>query len=84
MMEKPRRRIELKLTIGADNWDALRGALKSIQTKIAISGSLSTSSVSGGYDSGWIYECSERSEITHESWAEDLNAYLAALSTEAP
>jgi hypothetical protein len=80
MMEKPRRRIELKLTISADNWDALRGALKSIQREIAISGSLSTSSVSGGYHYGWIYECSERPEITHKSFSEDLKVYLAALN----
>jgi hypothetical protein len=79
---KPRRRIELKLTIGADNWDALRGALKSIQTEVAIHGRLSTSGVSGGYDSGWVYECSERPEITHDSWAADLNNYLACSSTD--
>jgi hypothetical protein len=82
-MDKPRRRIEAKLTISADDWDAFCGALKSIRRDISIHGALSKSSVSGGYDRGWIIECSERPEITHDSWLADLDAYLAAIKAEA-
>jgi hypothetical protein len=82
MSEKPRRRIEVKLTISADDWDALRGALDSIERQIAQNGGLPGTSISGGYDRGWILECSEKPEITHDSWYADLTAHLEGANTE--
>ena len=80
-MEAPRRRVVLELSVGGDSWQDIQFALKSLQTEIAMSGSLSTSCVSGGYSSGWNFTSSEDESITHDSWAEANERYCALLTT---
>jgi len=77
MGDAPRRRIEATIRISADSWSDMAGALHCLETEIARTGSLSTSSVSGGYSHGWIVETSEDETITHDTWVYSLNAYLA-------
>lgn len=75
--EKPKRRYELDLHLGADSLESLRGAINSIlfdidrhpvDTPIDI--------VSGGYDSGYSLKCAVDTSITHDSWYEQLKVYL--------
>ena len=72
----PRRRVIVCAKIEGDSWDDIDRAFYQLRTEIAMSGCLSKSSVSGGYNSGWIITSDEDDTITHESWAADLNAYL--------
>lgn len=78
-MERPRRRVVLKLDLEADSWEDAERALHSLRTEIAMSGSLSKGCVSGGYSSGWHYTTSEDESITHDSWAAANDAYCATL-----
>lgn len=75
-MDKPRRRVVVDIKLEGDDWDEIQRALHQLRTEIAMSGSLSTSSVSGGYGSGWIVTSNEDDSITHDSWAAALDAYL--------
>ena len=77
----PRRRIEASFRISADSWDELSRALHSIRTDLAVARMLPKSSVSGGYGSGWIIEASEDETVTHDSWAAELDAWLANKDT---
>jgi hypothetical protein len=80
-IEKPRRKIVVLAKLEADDWDAMLGTLRGLETQIAMHGSLSASSVSGGYSTGHIVVCDEDGSMTHVKWAEDLNAYLTSLPT---
>lgn len=75
----PRRRIEASIRISADSWDDLRRELNHLATEIASHGMLSKWSVSGGYSTGHIIETSEDETITHDSWAEENEAYCRSL-----
>lgn len=79
-MDKPRRRLEFELHIGADNMEELKAALRDIETQAAI-GELSASCVSGGVGSGWRYSLSEDKSITHESYMAVLKRYLKERDT---
>lgn len=72
---KPRRRIEIDLKIGADDWRELRGILRHLETEIAMHERLSNT-VSGGYGSGFVMSVDEDESITHDSWAAELERYL--------
>lgn len=77
---KPRRRVVMVAKLEADSWDDLHGALNSLSTEIAMHGRLSASSVSGGYSGGHIIVTSEDGDITHDSWAVELNRYLESMA----
>lgn len=82
--EKPRRRVVLDLNMEGDSWEDIQRGLHSLQTEIAVSGSLSTQCVSGGYSSGWHFTSSEDDTITHDSWSVEIEHYCAALRTKEP
>jgi hypothetical protein len=79
LQRKPRRRIEFIAKIGADSWKDLQHELSHLATEIARHGRLSASSCSGGYSAGHIVVTSENGDITHDSWAKELDDYLEAL-----
>lgn len=79
LQRKPRRRIEFIAKIGADSWKDLQHELSHLATEIARHGRLSASSCSGGYSAGHIVVTSEDGDITHDSWAKELNYYVEAL-----
>lgn len=76
----PRRRVKTTIKIQADSWEDMRGALRCIQTDLAISGGSFSNSVAEGYSFGWIITSDEDETITHESWAEENDLYCIALT----
>lgn len=75
----PRRAIRILAQIDADDWHSVESTLRGILLEIMTSGSLSKSSVSGGYSAGHIIITSEE-PITHDAWAIELERYLAEMS----
>jgi hypothetical protein len=79
----PRRRVEIKISIGADSWEEARYAIRAIETDLIMNGGkLSPWAVSGGVDSGYSYVASEDEAITHESWRAANEAYCQSLSSD--
>ena len=78
----PRRRVVVKLQIGADSWEELRGIFRGLETRLVVDGRLSATCISGGYSSGYIMESNEDESITHDSWAEANEAYCASLKAQ--
>lgn len=77
----PRRRVEIKISIGADSWEEARWAICQIETDlVANGGKLSPVMVSGGVSVGYNYTASEDETVTHESWREANEAYCRSLS----
>ncbi len=75
MTTKPRRAYMLELKIGADTKNDLIGVLR--QLEFEIGADLLTQGVSGGYSSGYTYKLDIDESITHDSYIEALNGYLA-------
>ena len=73
----PHRAVELNITIGADDDDALVRALQSLINKIRV-GDLSTKSVAGGAEFGWEYTVARDPAMTNERYFAAVDAYLAA------
>jgi hypothetical protein len=74
---KPRRRIELVLTLGADSWEDAADALFNLAQEIE-RGRLRGRAVTGGYSSGHTFESSEDETVTHDSYFAALDEYLSA------
>lgn len=72
---KPRRAFVLDLKVEADDLDSLLGYLRSFETDLYLN-RISTG-VSGGYSAGSQYSLSIDETITHDSWAEALEKYIA-------
>lgn len=80
----PHRKIEIELKLSADTWRDVQAAFNILERDVAVSGELSTSSVSGGYSMGWILTSKVDENMTHEIWEAALNVYLDDLKkTEA-
>lgn len=75
--EAPRRAVRLTLKLEADDRGSLAHALFELSNR-ADRGEL-TNGVSGGSDSGYIYEYSESDTPTHNEYFEQLRKYLEAL-----
>ncbi len=78
-MDKPRRRFVMTLELGADSMDALRGDLRSILWSLDGIEERPWSSLSGGPATGHILKIEFDPAMTHESYHERLQAYLASL-----
>jgi len=77
----PRRRVEIKISIGADNWQEARWAIRQIETDLVSNGGkLKPMTISGGCNVGYSYRASEDESITHESWLEANDAYCRSLA----
>ena len=73
----PKRRFEITITAGADEWEALVHELKESAFHVADHG-LECSSVSGGPSSHHTVTIHHNPEQTHEKYFEELDVYLAA------
>lgn len=71
----PHRAFRLTLQLDADDRSALASALVHLADRVDRS-EISTG-VSGGPDSGWIYELLHDPAMTHEAYFEEVRAYLA-------
>lgn len=84
MTKEPHRKIEVELKISADSWRDVQAAFNMLERDIAVSGQLSTSSISGGCSVGWILTSKVDENMTHEIWEGELEAYLADLRATPP
>lgn len=85
LKESPRRRVVTIAKIEGDTWADVGARLHSLADEIARKGRLPANSVSGGYNDGHIVVSDENGDITHDSWAAELSAWLdarAALSAQ--
>lgn len=80
IVKEIRRAFVLTLTVGADTRRALAGALYNLAYRVEAEEI--TEGVSGGYDSGYTYKLDVDESITHDSYFEELNAYLDAKRKE--
>ena len=72
-MERPQRRFQVTIELGADDDKELATALRQVCEDI-IGGQ--RGSVSGGPSSGWVYKVIERTDMTHDRYIEELNRYI--------
>jgi len=76
-VQKPRRAIEITITIGADTPRNVLDALNSIEFNIMEHGDdMNINSVSGGTSDSYEIHGSHKPEITHDMYFEQLNKYL--------
>lgn len=81
-MSELNRRYELELKMGADNLQALRGMLHTLLFDMdridenALEQVNPYNQVSGGYDGNHTLKITFRSDVTHDSYFEQVNAYL--------
>jgi hypothetical protein len=76
MSDSPKRAVQFRIEIGADNMAALADTLLNLSIQ-ADRGKLSTHSVSGGYDSGYEHWLTVAEHPTHDEYVAQLNAWLA-------
>lgn len=74
----PERKVVFLLKVGADDRQSLANALWSIADQIERREINGPTGVSGGYDSGYIYEFREGDGPSHDEYFEQLNAHLEA------
>lgn len=70
MADRPRRRIEVEIRIGADSWDAVRRTLKSIAFDVATQEAGGRNITSGCTGSSYTLTATEDPNITHDSYFE--------------
>ena len=75
-MDAPSRAFRMTLVIDADSRDELAWALRRLSD--AVDRDEISTGVSGGPDSGWIYELLHDPSMTHEVYFEAVRTYLAA------
>lgn len=69
----PKRRLTVKVTISADDYDAVYRALADIEKEVMTRAS---HAVSGGVDNGWSYSVEEDVTMTHERYFEELAKWI--------
>lgn len=72
---EPKRRIQIRLELGADSWEHAAEALRSIALEID-QGYCRGESVSGGYTSGYVCSATEDPSVSHESFTKALMEYV--------
>ncbi|MEX3933335.1 hypothetical protein AB4Y32_16280 [Paraburkholderia phymatum] len=77
MTDSPKRAVQFRVDIQADDMAALADTLLNLSIK-ADRGKLSEHSVSGGYDSGYEHWLTVSDEPTHDEYVRQLNAWLEA------
>lgn len=81
MSDKPHRRYQLTLDIGADSYDELLYAIHAFADHMDMNYPAldhNTNGASGGVSTGYSYEVKVDTDMTHERWYEELQAYLKA------
>ena len=75
---KPRRCYEIELKLSADSWQDLTDALDNIRRSLIIEGQRERlSTVSGGYNSGYVLTGTRDDSWTHDRYVEAINAEVA-------
>lgn len=74
----PRRRFELMIKVGADDWARALNELENLVRHIDEHG-VNCNSVSGGYDTHHIVEIVETADMTHDRYVQELTVHLEAL-----
>lgn len=83
MTDKPQRRYEVDIHIGADDLKSLKHALDNIAFDLERrEEDAPINMVSGGFDTGYSVNATVDTNITHDSWYVNLEAYLAAKKAE--
>ena len=75
MSDSPKRAVQFRVEIHADDLPSLAAALFNLSMH-ADRGELSSHSVSGGYDSGYEHWLTVSDEPTHDEYVAQLNAWL--------
>lgn len=75
--QKPHRRFELEIHVGADDWETVLRELQRLTAHLEEHGP-ACDSVSGGYDQGSWVKIVERPDQTHDKYVAELEAYLAS------
>ncbi len=75
--DAPKRAVQFRVEIQADNMGALASALFNLSMH-ADRGELSSHSVSGGYDSGYEHWLTVSDGPTHDEYVRHLNNWLEA------
>lgn len=76
----PRRRVVCKIEIGADSWREMANALDAIAFRIWEANEKNEQQVSvvnGGPTAGWTLEGDEDMTISHETYIDGIEAWLA-------
>jgi hypothetical protein len=87
MSDKPKRKYELEIRMGADSYeDMLNDLIDWAQTmKIESPGiDYSTDGVSAGYHSSHSYKIAVTPDMTHERYFEELDAWLDEQKADKP
>lgn len=83
MTDKPKRRYEVDIHIGADDLKSLKHAIDNISFDLERrEEDAPINMVSGGVDTGYSVNAAVDTSITHDSWYISLEAYLAAMKAE--
>lgn len=69
----PRRRVEVDIHIGADDWEAVRRALSSIAFDLARKESGEAHMTSGAPDSGYTLRATDDPSVTHDSYFAEVH-----------
>jgi hypothetical protein len=77
-MNKPKRKVELEIKLGADSWAEAANALQSIVDRIKNKGPI-IKLISGGYESGYSVVAAENSEQTGDKYRSDNEEYCNQL-----
>lgn len=83
-MDKPHRKIETVIKIGADDNASLIGALTNLLFQAQTDRFPALSSVNAGYSWTWDISTKIDETQTHEGWKKELNEYLESLKRPAP
>lgn len=75
--DAPRRRVRFNLRLQADSWDDVSKALLDLSTEVALGNWRGPNGASGGPGAGYTIESDEDETVTHDSYFEALNEYLA-------
>lgn len=73
--DKPQRTYEVRISIGADEWDGVIGALNSILFSAHTDGP-GRSMVSGGHSHNFIFVDSHNQQQDHDTYFEQVGAWL--------
>jgi hypothetical protein len=80
---KPRRRFELTLRVGGDDWPAVLSLLGELLDHLEERGA-AADCVTGGPDHGGFVKVEESPEQTHEKYFSDIEALRAAEKASRP
>lgn len=76
-MDQPKRRLVLKLELGADSMQELHQALSGIAFDLSQESDRAYHSVSGSPSAGYVLDIEFNPEQTHESYHMQVQGYLA-------